>query len=176
MNTPPVNPSPEAGHAPLLMDAAAIRAILPHQGPMCVLDAVLDCDAQSIRCRAVGHRDPASPMRRAGGLGAACGIEYAAQAMALHAASVASQVPGARPGTPLPQGRLASVREVTLHADRLDDADHDLTVTATLLSGDPSTALYAFALRAGERLLLDGRASVLIRPAATGGAAAGATD
>ena len=35
---------------------AAIAARIPHQGRMCLLDAVLACTPQHIRCRASSHR------------------------------------------------------------------------------------------------------------------------
>lgn len=145
----------------ITLDQAAIRRILPHQGPMCVLDAVTGCDAQQIVCRVTGHRDPLHPMRGPRGLGSACGIEFAAQAMALHAALTMAGAGGG----PLPAGRLASVRDVAFDADRLDDIDDDLQVRATLLSGDPRSAMYTFEITAAGRRLVSGRASVLIRPA-----------
>lgn len=149
----------------MLIDRAGIAARIPHQGRMCLLDGVLEWDAERIRCCATSHRDPANPLRAEARLGAACGIEYAAQAMALHAALCTPRDPDARPAERLPQGRLASVRDVTLHVPRLDDVADDLDIVATLLSGDPGSALYGFELRAGGRLLVSGRASVLIRPA-----------
>ncbi|HMN80771.1 MAG TPA: 3-hydroxylacyl-ACP dehydratase [Burkholderiaceae bacterium] len=145
----------------MTLDQAAIRRILPHQGAMCVLDAVTACDAQQIVCRATGHRDPLHPMRGPRGLGSACGIEFAAQAMALHAAMTMA----GSGGGPLPAGRLASVRDVVFAVDRLDDIDDDLQIRAALLSGDPRSAIYAFEIGAAGRRLISGRASVLIRPA-----------
>ncbi len=144
----------------ITLDQAAIRRILPHQGAMCVLDAVTGCDAQRIVCRVTGHRDPSHPMRGPRGLGSACGIEFAAQAMALHAAMTMA----GEGKDPLPAGRLASVRDVVFDVGRLDDVEHDLQIRATLLSGDPLSAMYAFEIEAAGRRLVSGRASVLIRP------------
>ena len=49
---------------------------------MCLLDTVVDWSDTSISCSAISHRDPANPLRAEARLGAANGIEYAAQAMA----------------------------------------------------------------------------------------------
>jgi hypothetical protein len=83
-----------------MLDHAAIAARIPHQGSMCLLAAVVDWSADGISCRAVSHADPANPLRAEGRLGAANGIEYAAQAMALHGALLAGGDAHAAPGLP----------------------------------------------------------------------------
>ena len=89
-----------------MLDRVAIAARIPHQGSMCLLDAVLAWDSGQIHCRASSHRQPDNPLRAAARLGAACGIEYAAQAMAVHGALLAPA------GAPPRPGYLASVRSV----------------------------------------------------------------
>ena len=78
---------------PVPLDHAWIEQHIPHKGRMCLLDAVLSWDATRIRCRSASHRTPDNPLRAHGRLGAACGIEYAAQAMAVHGALVAASAP-----------------------------------------------------------------------------------
>ncbi|HRK77431.1 MAG TPA: 3-hydroxylacyl-ACP dehydratase [Thiobacillus sp.] len=137
------------GHAWLL-------ARLPHQGSMCLLDAVTDWDAQHIRCTASSHRHADNPLRAHDRLGAACGIEYAAQAMAAHGALLAGADSASR------AGYLASVRGVELQVARLDDIAADLEVEAERLSGDDNTILYGFRVSAAGRELLGGRATVVL--------------
>ncbi len=72
---------------------------------MCLLDAVRDWSAEAITCTATSHTDPANPLRADGRLGAANGIEYAAQAMAIHGALLAGQRWPAPPGLPDPRAR-----------------------------------------------------------------------
>lgn len=139
-----------------MLDHAAIAARIPHQGTMCLLDAVLDWSATTISCRALSHTDPANPLRAAGRLGAANGIEYAAQAMAVHGALLAPA------GAPPRQGYLTSVRSVTLQVARLDDLPGELEVTAERLSGDSNHILYQFAVSHAGRCLLEGRAAVVL--------------
>lgn len=142
--------------APPLLDHAALAARLPHQGRMCLLDAVLTCDAHTISCRATGHHAADHPLRTPLGLLAPAGIEYAAQAMALHAALQAGS------STPRP-GFLASVRGVRLHVQRLDDVPGALQIQATRRADDGRQASYQFTLQAEDgRLLLDGRATVVL--------------
>jgi predicted hotdog family 3-hydroxylacyl-ACP dehydratase len=60
---------------------------------------------------------------------------------------------------------LVGIRSLTLHVAQLDDLTADLKVYAERLSGDSSMLLYAFTVQAGDMLLLEGRASVLLGPA-----------
>ena len=145
-----------ATHQGTLLDHAWIAAHIPHQGSMCLLAAVLAWDEQHLICAARSHRDLTNPLRQFGRLGAACGVEYAAQAMAVHGALMAGADGAPRPGM------LVSVRGVSLHRARLDDVAADLQVRAERLSGDAGMLLYAFALQADGVPLLDGRASVLL--------------
>ena len=155
---------------PILQQLEIARRI-PHQGRMCLLDAVTKWDAERIVCQASSHRAPDNPLRAGGRLGAACGVEYAAQAMAVHGALLAESVEATCAGAAPPRvGYLASVRSVTLHVQRLDTIASDLTVTAERLLGDANHILYSFRLEAGPQLLLEGRAAVvldaaLLRPA-----------
>jgi len=138
------------------LDYAWLLAHLPHQGSMCLLDAVTDWDDQHIRCTASSHRHADNPLRAHDRLGAACGIEYAAQAMAAHGALLAAVDDAPR------AGYLASVRSVELQVARLDDIAADLEIEAERLSGDGNTILYGFRVSAAGRELLSGRAAVIL--------------
>ena len=140
---------------PATLQHADIARRIPHQGRMCLLECVSAWDTQQIRCEAGSHRDSNNPLR------AACGIEYAAQAMAVHGALLAeASADAARQGPAM--GYLVSVRGVTLHVDRLDELSDVLRIHAERLSGDSSTVIYNFTLHAGPRLLLAGRAAVVL--------------
>lgn len=149
--------------APATLQHADIARRIPHQGRMCLLERVSAWDTQQIRCQASSHRDSDNPLRAHGRLGAACGIEYSAQAMAVHGALLAeseANAGAARQGPTL--GYLASVRGLTLYVDRLDDVSDALSIHAERLSGDSTTVLYSFTIHAGRRLLLSGRAAVIL--------------
>ena len=144
----------------MLMNRAWIAARIPHRGRMCLLEEVIGFDARGVRCRTGTHREPDNPLRAHGRLGVACGIEYAAQAMALHGAlSTAAQGTG---GAAIRVGLLAGVREVRPRVLRLDDIESDLICEVRQFAADGFTALYEFELRADERTLLSGRASVVL--------------
>ncbi len=140
-----------------LLDHAWIARHIPHQGSMCLLDYVEVWDQQRIQCRANSHRTSDNPLRAYGRLGAACGIEYAAQAMAVHGALMAPPH-----STSARVGYLVSVRGTQLHVLRLDDIVADLLVEATSITSSGNTILYQFNISAAGRLLLDGRAVVVL--------------
>jgi predicted hotdog family 3-hydroxylacyl-ACP dehydratase len=133
---------------------------IPHQGPMCLLDRVVAWDADSIRCEATSHRCGRNPLRAHGRLGIACAIEYAAQAMAVHGSLVA-QAQGPQTGAPR-AGYLASVRNVQLHASRIDDVPGALVVNAERLLGDGNNIVYGFDVSCEAGALLSGRATVVL--------------
>jgi len=142
------------GGAPL--DRAWIESHIPHRGRMCLLDEVLSWDTVRIRCRATSHRLSDNPLRAHGRLGAACGVEYAAQAMAVHGAIMAHVA-----GTPPRAGLLTSVRNLVLRVSRLDDLDTDLIASAERLAGDEGSTLYEFTVSGGGQELLSGRVSIV---------------
>jgi predicted hotdog family 3-hydroxylacyl-ACP dehydratase len=139
-----------------VLDHAWIAAHIPHQGSMCLLDAVVEWSESSITCHATSHTDPNNPLSASGRLGAANGIEYAAQAMAIHGALLANTDDTPR------QGYLTSVRSVSLHVARLDNLPGTLNVQAERLSGDTNNILYHFSVSHAGRSLLEGRATVVL--------------
>ena len=151
------------------LDHAWIEQHIPHKGRMCLLEEVIAWDAARIRCRSNTHRAPDNPLRAHGRLGAACGIEYAAQAMAVHGALIAASAPLAstvssqlRGSIGDAVGYLASVRNVALHVSRLDDLEEELIAAAERVTGDGRTVLYDFSVSSAGQLLLSGRASIVV--------------
>lgn len=144
----------------MMRDHAWIEGHIPHQGGMCLLDGVVAWDADHIECKASGHRRADHPLRSRGRLGICTGIEYAAQAMAVHGALLAEHE--TRPGA----GFLTSVRDLQWQRRRLDDLAIDLTVRATRESGNALSMLYSFSLHAGTEQLMSGRATVFVNAAA----------
>lgn len=137
-----------------------IAALIPHAGAMCLLDGVLRWDDVSISCVSSRHRAADNPLRRERGLTAICGVEFAAQAMAVH-----GRLAGSVDATPR-SGYLASLRDVTCRAARLDTLDQDLIITAERLMGDAQRVIYRFAVHCAEIELLSGRAAVVLDVAA----------
>ena len=130
--------------------------MIPHAGRMCLLDEVSAWDASTIRCLARSHRDPGNPLRAGAELPALCGIEYAAQAMAVHGRLSAAVAEKPR------AGYLASVSDVLCSVRRLDDLDGELVIAAEKLAGDDARALYCFKILSKNAEIVTGKATVVL--------------
>jgi predicted hotdog family 3-hydroxylacyl-ACP dehydratase len=125
---------------------------------MCLLDTVAQWNENSIICMTASHRDRANPLRRDNQLEAICGLEYAAQAMAVHVGLLEQD----RKQT-MVVGYLGAVKDLMLRASRLDNIKGDLTVQATRLLGEAGGFIYTFRIFAGGEELMDGRASIFLK-------------
>ncbi|MBB6093380.1 putative hotdog family 3-hydroxylacyl-ACP dehydratase [Povalibacter uvarum] len=131
-----------------------LEQLVPHAGSMCLLDRVLSHASDRIVCVADNHRDAAHPLRHGGRLAALHLAEYAAQATAVHGALVGT-------GTARP-GMLAALRDLRLFIDRIDTLDTPLMITARRQLSQASGSLYEFEVRAGDRLLCQGRVAIAL--------------
>jgi len=116
---------------------------------------VLAWDMTSIACVASSHRSAGNPLAANDRLDAVCGVEYASQAMAVHAGLIGN-------GRRSISGYLASLRDVICSVERLDMLDGDLLVTAELLIAQGTNAIYRFELTCNAKPALSGRAAVVI--------------
>jgi predicted hotdog family 3-hydroxylacyl-ACP dehydratase len=142
------------------LDRDWIESHIPHAGSMCLLDEVLSWDPGHIECRSATHRATENPLRAYGRLGSICGVEYAAQSMAVHGALVAGRI-----STPA-VGYLAALRAVVLHVGRLDDLAEDLLIRCERINGDAATVMYQFCVRSGAHSVVSGRATIILDAAA----------
>jgi predicted hotdog family 3-hydroxylacyl-ACP dehydratase len=140
-----------------MLDRRQILALIPHQGPMCLLESVEAWSDQSIVCRAISHLSASNPLRHAGALGSVVGMEYGLQAAALHGALC----DGGRQRA----GFLAGLRDVELFTGRLDyPALGALRITATAEMRAPAGAIYHFDVAAESgALMIRGRAVIAMR-------------
>ena len=131
--------------------------LIPHQGAMSLLDAVVAWEGSTIHAISESHVRADHPLRSEHGLHAVHLAEYGAQAMAVHGALLARErgQAVARPG------RLVSVRDLALAAEYVDALGGRLDVHAQCLYSDDGGAQYAFRVEQGGRLLASGRAAVI---------------
>ncbi len=141
----------------MIMDRAAIQALIPQKGAMCLLDSVEYWDSQRIICTSTQHQSVGNPLRTRAGLSSLHGIEFAAQAMAAHGGLTAA-------GRQTPHvGLLLSVRDCVFHCRRLDDIASPLAIEAGQMGNNEETRLYRFKVSAQDVLLVEGRAAVMLR-------------
>ncbi|HUN27821.1 MAG TPA: hypothetical protein VMU67_16080 [Steroidobacteraceae bacterium] len=134
-----------------------IAELIPHQGAMCLLERVLEWDADHILLATRSHRAPRNPLRAGGRLRALHLCEYGAQAMAVHG-SLLARTAGARARP----GLLVSVREVVLNREWLEDLAGELRIEARCLLGSERSSQYAFTVHHGDELIAAGRAAIIV--------------
>ena len=132
--------------------------LIPHKGTMCLLDEVVEWDAMRLHARSASHQRLDNPLRADGMLHAVNLCEYAAQAMAVHGAlRERGQGGTARPGF------LVALRDVELHANRLDGLEGRLQVHVECLIAMADSLQYAFRVEHRGGVLVTGRAAVMLR-------------
>lgn len=141
----------------MIVDRGRIEELLPHGPGMVLLDRVLSCEGNSILCAADSHARADNPLRRNGRLPAMAGVEYAAQAAALHAALAGQRAAGAG-------AVLGGVKDLTARVQFLDEVDGTLAVRATLLLAQDNGAVYSFEVgpQSGAAVV-EGRFTVMYR-------------
>jgi predicted hotdog family 3-hydroxylacyl-ACP dehydratase len=141
-----------------MIDKAGIAARIPHSGPMCLLERVVEWDNEKVVCEAINHRDTHHPLSQNGKLDATAAIEYAAQAMAVHGALIAESIADAKPKV----GYLASVRDVNCTVPYLHTLAGALHIEATRLMGEETRVMYEFQVSNEGRVCVTGRAAVVM--------------
>jgi predicted hotdog family 3-hydroxylacyl-ACP dehydratase len=88
-----------------------IRELVPHAGPMCLLDRVATADADSLAAEVAVHEESLFYSAAAQGVGSWVGVEYMAQAVAAHAGWLAR-----RDGGQVKVGFLLGTRRFSTHS------------------------------------------------------------
>lgn len=131
--------------------------LLPHRDPMCLIDTVENWNEQVIECTVENHTRSDNPLRYMGQLHSIVGIEYAAQAMAIHAGLLNKNASQPK------MGLLASARNVEMFTDRLDNITEPLLIKAEKLLNDEDRVLYEFKISVQQKCLLSGRIAVVLK-------------
>jgi predicted hotdog family 3-hydroxylacyl-ACP dehydratase len=140
------------------LDQKEIEKLIPHSGTMSLLSRVLKWDKDHIICLTNTHRCEHNPLRNRNTLSSICGVEYAAQAMAVHGAlSSCSSVESSR------LGFIASIKDLNLLVTSLDNIETDLEIEAKLLMSDSKFMIYQFSIRSEGIRLLFGRISIYFK-------------
>ncbi|HTT03061.1 MAG TPA: hypothetical protein VMG11_13335 [Steroidobacteraceae bacterium] len=141
-----------------MLSREEIAALIPHQGTMCLLERVVEWNAERVIAATRTHCSPENPLRSAARLRSLMLCEYGAQAMALHG-GLTAQAAGRR----AQPGMIVSLRDVQLHRDYVDDLGGELIVEARRLLAGASSWQYSFSVQHSGALLAAGRAAVIQR-------------
>ncbi|MBE9548349.1 MAG: hypothetical protein IMF09_02995 [Proteobacteria bacterium] len=118
------------------LDKASIAKLIPHAGNMVLLDTAESIETSSLQCRSNTHLDASNPLRTGQGLSAISGIEYAAQAMALHMSLVNDGVPQS--------GLLAICKNIKIKHRYFDAFKDELHIAVEYLNGSIEMGLLQY--------------------------------
>jgi predicted hotdog family 3-hydroxylacyl-ACP dehydratase len=138
----------------------SIDSLLPHTGRMRLIDRIVSYDEQRIVCESDSHRAADHPLADDGVLSIICGLEYGAQAMAIHGALLDTSTGPSRDRAR--HGYLVAASDLRWSVERLDQCAAPLTIEAVIEFRSDNQVAYRFEIRASGTLLLSGRASVLL--------------
>lgn len=134
----------------MLMDRAQISRLIPHGESMCMLDEIISWDESRIHGRSNNFAVSSNPLFENGELDTVLLIEYGAQAAAVHAALIQSQLGETRPAY------IGAVKDIELFT-RIADNSIALDIDACCLLANRNGAIYEVTARQVETLLLRGR-------------------
>ena len=138
----------------------SLDTLLPHAGRMRLIDRIVSYDEQRIVCESNTHRAADHPLADGGTLSIIAGLEYGAQAMAIHGGLLAAM---ARPQCARARhGLLVAASDLRWLVERLDACAAPLTIEAVNELRSDQQVAYRFEIRAADLTLLSGRASVLL--------------
>lgn len=130
-----------------------IEQRLPHAGNMCLLDEVIHSDEHSLTAIAYSHQNIDNPLRLDGHISTINGIEYAAQAMAVHG-SLLSETPQS--------GYIASIRNIVIEIPQLPDSTGPLTIKVEQLMSSENGFTYQFYISCEQQALISGKITVFL--------------
>ena len=135
-----------------------IESRLPHSGNMSLLHEVIQADGNSLTALATSHLDIDNPLRLNGKIATVNGIEYAAQAMAVHG-SLLSDTPQA--------GYIATVRNIEIKVPCLPETkSHEtktpLVIEVQQLMSNDNGFTYQFHISCQQQSLISGKRTVFL--------------
>ena len=116
----------------MMASVPPIADMIPHAGTMVLLQEILHWDAAGVLCRTNTHRTLDNPLRRKNALPAIAGIEYGAQAAAVHGALMGQSA----------GGYLVSVKDCQVDTKYLSDHQGALLVSAIRLMASKEAFIY----------------------------------
>jgi predicted hotdog family 3-hydroxylacyl-ACP dehydratase len=133
------------------LDHAQIAALIPHGDSMCLLDEVATWDAEQIHCRSHEFSRNSNPLLdEHDRLATVLLIEYGAQAAAVHAALLQSNLGEKRPAY------IGAVKDVEFYATFVDNS-LALEIHAQCLLSSSQGAIYELTVGQGTTSLMRGR-------------------
>lgn len=144
------------------MNKSQICQLLPHSGTMCLIDEIVSWDKEMLLAKTMSHTEIKNPLSHESSLNSIHGVEYAAQAMALHSALMKS----AEKEQTESRGYLASVKNIKILQEYLfekqgDDLTALLIKVFVLMAGNQGFS-YQFEVLKGDKVYISGKITIFL--------------
>ena len=150
-----MTPKPTTILTDVTLNYREITQRLPHSGSMCLLNEVIEADSDSLTALASSHLDDDNPLRLEGRIATVNGIEYAAQAMAIHGSLLSSA------SLETPQaGYIATVRNIEMRTEFIPETGASLLIKVQQLMSNNNGFTYQFHIHCEQQELISGKITV----------------
>lgn len=136
-----------------------IEQRLPHAGKMSLLDKVTHADLLTLSASAVSHLNSDNPLRFNNKLSSINGIEYAAQAMAVHG-FLLSELKQTEASTQT--GYIATVRNIDIFTPFFPETESVIKIEVEQLMSDMNGFTYQFHIGDEKKVLISGKITVFL--------------
>lgn len=140
-----------------MIESDQIKALLPHGDAMSLLDQVESWDDLSIRCVTKSHLRQDNPIVTQEHRHSSLLIEYAAQAAAIHAGLLNSDLGECRPAY------VGAVKNIEIIESLIPNKDSALVVQAKAELLNSNGAIYGFIVESEKQSVISGKL-VLVQP------------
>jgi len=146
------------------MKKSQICQLLPHSGTMCLIDEIVSWDKEMLVAKTMSHTELKNPLNNEGSLNSIHGVEYAAQAMALHSALIkAEEITQTETET---RGYLASVKNTNILQEYLFEKQDDdlipLLIKVFVLMAGSQGFSYQFEVLKDDKVYISGKITIFL--------------
>lgn len=135
------------------MNQEDIAKLIPHTGNMCLLEKIINWNETTLKAQTYTHLKLDNPLRTNDKLKSIHGIEYAAQAMAVHGALLDKKCQN---------GYIGSIRNVVVNEAYLPTRKSPLDIHVQALMRSKQGFIYNFSLQCTNQLIISGKITIFL--------------
>jgi len=145
------------------LNSQEIEQRLPHAGKMSLLDKVSYADLTVLKASASSYLNSDNPLRFNGKLASINGIEYAAQAMAIHSHLLSEAKKSGKGEQDATQtGYIATIRNVEINTPFFPETKAIIAIEVAQLMSDTNGFTYQFQISCEKKALISGKITIFV--------------
>jgi predicted hotdog family 3-hydroxylacyl-ACP dehydratase len=136
-----------------ILNASEIEQCLPHAGKMSLLESVIETSQRHLKASAISHYQQDNPLLLNGQLSIIHGVEYAAQAMAVHGFLLSDS---------RAKGYIATLRSINMSVRYFPNRTFPLMIEVEQLIRHKQGFTYQFIIHCEQTRLISGKITVFL--------------